>query len=127
MTAHALKLNKKATMRIIEASQAQGLSPDALVLKLIPAVPKKPTSIGKVQTKAKQAAKPKESSSSSSAYLKQVEAGVKALRKDPKGLARAEERFFSRKPGRVVEDEEANRLADEAVRKYRASKKAKRR
>ena len=114
MPARALTLNEKAAMRLIEASQAQGLSPDAYVLKFVPAVPK--------------AKKPKKAVSkqgvSSSTYLKRVEAGVKALRKDPKAQAEAEKRFFSRRPI-IADEEEAGRIADGAVRKYRSSQRAK--
>jgi hypothetical protein len=101
MAARIPKLSEKALLRIAEASQAEGLTPDAVVLKFVPATPKK------------------------SDYLKRVEAGVKVLRKDPKARAEAEECFFSRKAPKGLSVKETDRLADEAVRQYRASKKAK--
>jgi hypothetical protein len=113
MAARIPKLSEKALLRIAEASQAEGLTPDAVVLKFVPATPKKAEAPDKALTKAK----PKKSD-----YLKRVEAGVKALRKDPKAMAKADKRLFGKRPPKIVEDEEANRLADEAVRKYRAEK-----
>ena len=120
MAARMPKLSEKALLRIVEAGKAQGLTPDAVVLKFVPAAPKPPNKTLSKSRRATKVASPSEAS----AYLKRVEAGVKALRKNPKAQAEAEKRFFSRKPI-VADEEEAGRIADEAVRKYRASQRAK--
>lgn len=96
MAARLPKLSEEALQRIAEASRAEGLTPDAYILKLVPAKPKKKPS---VQSRISQA-------------LKRA--------KDPKAAEAADAYFRKAKP--KVSQAEAGRLADEAVREYRASK-----
>lgn len=96
MAARLPKLSEEALRRIAEASRAEGLTPDAYILKFVPAKPKKKPS---VQSRFGQAIN---------------------RAKDPHAAEAADAYFPKAKP--KLSGTEAGRLADEAMRKHRASK-----
>jgi hypothetical protein len=116
MAARLPKLSEEALRRIAEASRAEGLTPDAYILKFVPAVSKKARKALSEEEASKLAVEAVREHRASRVYQKQVR-----LKAESMTVAEAEALFSQRIGG--VSEREAGQIADKALVMVRGRRK----